>query len=269
MPAEATAISPTLPGEATAPVVPSAETSPADAEAAAAVEASGEPAGWGAAPAAETTPDVPTIPDAEPAADEGGTGLGAVAAGTGLAAGAAAAGGAALADDAAGDVAGGVADTAGGVTETAGAATESASDTVADLGADDAATAGAAALGGGVVDSADTAVGGVTEQAGDTAEGTAADARRRSRGGGLGVPAGWYADPSVRFELRYWDGTPGPSTSAVPASSTPTPRRLIDDPQRTHASPAMVCRGRLAPYERHVNRSCRHAHRDRRRFDRL
>ena len=21
-----------------------------------------------------------------------------------------------------------------------------------------------------------------------------------------GVPAGWYADPSGRFELRYWDG---------------------------------------------------------------
>jgi len=21
------------------------------------------------------------------------------------------------------------------------------------------------------------------------------------------VPAGWYADPSGRFELRYWDGT--------------------------------------------------------------
>jgi hypothetical protein len=20
------------------------------------------------------------------------------------------------------------------------------------------------------------------------------------------VPAGWYADPSGRFELRYWDG---------------------------------------------------------------
>ncbi|MGA9277227.1 DUF2510 domain-containing protein, partial [Ilumatobacter sp.] len=22
-----------------------------------------------------------------------------------------------------------------------------------------------------------------------------------------GVPAGWYADPSGRFELRYWDGS--------------------------------------------------------------
>ena len=21
------------------------------------------------------------------------------------------------------------------------------------------------------------------------------------------VPAGWYADPSGRYELRYWDGT--------------------------------------------------------------
>ena len=21
------------------------------------------------------------------------------------------------------------------------------------------------------------------------------------------VPAGWYADPSGRFELRYWDGS--------------------------------------------------------------
>ncbi|MEZ5295001.1 MAG: DUF2510 domain-containing protein [Ilumatobacteraceae bacterium] len=35
------------------------------------------------------------------------------------------------------------------------------------------------------------------------------------------APAGWYADPSGRFELRYWDG--GTWTEHVsPASSTPT-----------------------------------------------
>ena len=56
----------------------------------------------------------------------------------------------------------------------------------AQVGADDAATDTAAA---GMADSSDQAV--------DAAGGSAAESS---------VPAGWYADPSGRYELRYWDG---------------------------------------------------------------
>ena len=56
----------------------------------------------------------------------------------------------------------------------------------AQVGADDAATDTAAA---GMADSSDQAV--------DAADGSAAESS---------VPAGWYADPSGRYELRYWDG---------------------------------------------------------------
>ncbi len=37
----------------------------------------------------------------------------------------------------------------------------------------------------------------------DSGTGTSGDA---GTGDASGVPAGWYADPSGRFELRYWDG---------------------------------------------------------------
>ena len=56
----------------------------------------------------------------------------------------------------------------------------------AQVGADDAATDTAAA---GMADSSDQAV--------DAADGSAVESS---------VPAGWYADPSGRYELRYWDG---------------------------------------------------------------
>jgi hypothetical protein len=123
---DVTTISPTLPDEVSTPEVPEVEASP---EAATAVEASGEPAGWGAAPAE------PTISEAATAvSDDEDSNLGAVA-------------GAAAVNDAATGEATSAADA--DATDTAKAAT------------DDAAS---------------------------------------------GVPAGWYADPSGRFELRYWDG---------------------------------------------------------------
>ena len=66
----------------------------------------------------------------------------------------------------------------------------------AQVGADDAATDTAAAA-----DTAtDTAAAGMadsSDQAVDAAGGSAAESS---------VPAGWYADPSGRYELRYWDG---------------------------------------------------------------
>lgn len=62
----------------------------------------------------------------------------------------------------------------------------------AQVGADDAATDTTAAT--------DTAAAGMadsSDQAVDAAGGSAAESS---------VPAGWYADPSGRYELRYWDG---------------------------------------------------------------
>ena len=173
---DVTAISPTLPDEVSTPEVPEVDASP---EAAEAVEASGEPAGWGAAPAE------PTIPEATPAVgDDDGSSLGAVAGGAGLAAGAAAVGGAALAGDAASDATGGLADTAGdavgGLTDTT---------TEAD-----------------VADSVDAAAAGEASVPADTETVVADTAAAATDDAASGVPAGWYADPSGRFELRYWDG---------------------------------------------------------------
>jgi len=171
---DVTAISPTLPDEVSTPEVPEAEASP---EAAAAVEASGEPAGWGAAPAE------PTIPEATPAvSDDEDSNLGAVAGGVGLAAGAAAVGGAAIAGDAASDVTGDLADSAG---DAVGGMADTATDAGMTDIVDDAAAVEATSA-------ADT-------EAADTAAAATDDAAS-------GVPAGWYADPSGRFELRYWDG---------------------------------------------------------------
>lgn len=56
-------------------------------------------------------------------------------------------------------------------------------DLAAQVGADDAAAAGMA-------DSGDQSVDAATEAAAESS-----------------VPAGWYADPSGRYELRYWDGS--------------------------------------------------------------
>ena len=36
---------------------------------------------------------------------------------------------------------------------------------------------------------------------------TTSDAATANTSTGPAVPAGWYADPSSRFELRYWNGT--------------------------------------------------------------
>jgi hypothetical protein len=41
----------------------------------------------------------------------------------------------------------------------------------------------------------------------DTATVTAASTPASAPTAGGAAPAGWYADPSSRFELRYWDGT--------------------------------------------------------------
>ena len=65
-------------------------------------------------------------------------------------------------------------------------------DLAAQVGADDAA---------GMADSDDQAVAatsGVADQAVDADAGAATESS---------VPAGWYADPSGRYELRYWDGS--------------------------------------------------------------
>ena len=36
---------------------------------------------------------------------------------------------------------------------------------------------------------------------------TAADSAGHAAAATPSVPAGWYADPAARFELRYWDGS--------------------------------------------------------------
>jgi hypothetical protein len=68
---------------------------------------------------------------------------------------------------------------------------------------------------GGLADSATDAASGVADQASGAAAGVAdqaTDAPAGAAGAGAatadsGVPAGWYADPSGRYELRYWDGS--------------------------------------------------------------
>ncbi len=217
---EVTAISPTLPGD-DAPEAPAAVTS--SPEAVAAVEASGEPSGWGAvadSPSVPDTPSVPTLPDSSDA------GLGAVAGGIGATANAASVGGATLADDEPsaiepsghssatddadvatpqyGDAVQGAAEHAGAVgTE----AIDGASDTGAGLADSigDATSGAAQTIDTGVAD--DTTTFDDTATADTTDDTTAADtSAAEDAGAASGVPAGWYADPSGRFELRYWDG---------------------------------------------------------------
>src|SRR3954452_13848736 len=66
--------------------------------------------------------------------------------------------------------------------------------------------------------------------------------------GGGGAEAGWYADPSITGQLRWWDGQQwtghaqpmpgfalgygGPGTAAAPFSSRSTPQRSLEDEQR-------------------------------------
>jgi hypothetical protein len=58
-----------------------------------------------------------------------------------------------------------------------------------------------------VGDVADTTETAATEAVADTTESaTDAVADTAAEESASGVPAGWYADPSGRFELRYWDG---------------------------------------------------------------
>ena len=220
--ADATAISPSLPEEdppAEEPVVSSPE-------AVAAVEASGEPTGWGAVadtpsePESPSVPDTPTVPESPTIPETDSPGFGAVAGGVGAVAGAAAIGGAVFGQESAGDTAdSGDAATTDAAQDMLGSSSEApAATTETSFGA--AEHAGAAeptdgASGAGLVDSIGDATSGAADASADvsaastevaasteaTTEATSDDAAAAS-----GVPAGWYADPSGRFELRYWDG---------------------------------------------------------------
>ena len=57
-------------------------------------------------------------------------------------------------------------------------------------------------MGGNAASSVTDAVGAVAAETTQVAETAQAETAVQSSG----VPAGWYADPSGRFELRYWDG---------------------------------------------------------------
>jgi Protein of unknown function (DUF2510) len=169
---EATAITPTLPDEAVAhiPEVASVVESAGAAEAAAAVVASGEPVGWGAS--ADAVASAATDTGSEVASEVGG--MGAVASGV---------------TDTAGGYGSGATDVLGGVGEQTGSVVGGYADTAA------------TSASSGVVDAAAGVVGGATAEVTQAAE-TVVEAVPESSG----VPAGWYADPSGRFELRYWDG---------------------------------------------------------------
>lgn len=77
--------------------------------------------------------------------------------------------------------------------------TESGASTTAD---DDTATAATAATG--TTETTDTP--GTTDTT-ETAAATEDDTASEAAPADSGVPAGWYADPSGRYELRYWDGS--------------------------------------------------------------
>lgn len=53
---------------------------------------------------------------------------------------------------------------------------------------------------------ADTAIEPEPASSEQTAAAPAAEATAEVAAAGGAAPAGWYADPSARFELRYWDG---------------------------------------------------------------
>ena len=213
--AEATAISPSLPGE---DVPPAEEPVVSTPEAIAAVEESGEPSGWGAVADTPSIPDTPSVPDTPSIPDADDSGFGAVAGGVGIAAGAAAVGGAALAGDTgitsavdsgtgfADDAAGGATDAVAGAAEHAGAVGDDAM-----AGASDAAGETGLGLADSIGDNAyeatDTATDTVTDAGTEATVGADVAAEATGDDAASGVPAGWYADPSGRFELRYWDGS--------------------------------------------------------------
>ena len=169
--ADATSISPTLPGESVgAPVSEPADDAP-DEDAAAAVAAADEPAGWGAAPtdgsgdSGDVDTSIADLAAQVGAEDDTSPSLGGLAAG-----GAGAVGAAAVASE----------------TVDTGSQYTAAADEPAAAPAEEPAAA-------------------------PTEEPAAAPAEEPAAGGGDSaaestVPAGWYADPSGRFELRYWDG---------------------------------------------------------------
>ncbi len=85
------------------------------------------------------------------------------------------------------------------------------------LGADAAASEASTAITDSVVETGDVpastadtanAVTAADAAASASSEATAADTGAAAEAAAAGAaPAGWYADPSSRFELRYWDGT--------------------------------------------------------------
>jgi hypothetical protein len=54
---------------------------------------------------------------------------------------------------------------------------------------------------------ADDSIASLAEQVGAESTQAAAEPETPAAAAEPAVPAGWYADPSGRFELRYWDGT--------------------------------------------------------------
>ncbi len=193
-----TGYAPTLPGD-DAPYVPAEAAITAEApvtdvpqsfgtdDASSVVAVADEPAGWAAAPdndLADLAAQVGADDAAGVATDNFDAGIAAAGAGA-AAAGAGAIGGA---GDSMGDLASQAADTASGAADSVGDAVGGVVDQATD------ATSGAA-------EHAGAAVSAVTDHAADTGAGAAAAVAEST------VPAGWYADPSGRYELRYWDGT--------------------------------------------------------------
>ena len=91
----------------------------------------------------------------------------------------------------------------------------------------------------------------------------AADAAARPSQPTPAVPAGWYADPAGRYELRYWDGWAWTEhvSRGRPAVHRPACRltgRAGRVTERDHGAWR-----HLTPDARHVARPCRHPHRDR------
>lgn len=167
--ADEAAYSPSLPG-----TDPSTTPEAVSSHEAVAADTTEEPSGWGTADEslADTTDDT----------DASESGLGAVAGGVGATAETGAMGGATVAGEAGGDTRETI--DSSGAAEHAGApvADGSGQGTIGD------ATSGA-------VDTETS-----TETPAETTEAGTEEAAAS------GVPAGWYADPSGRFELRYWDG---------------------------------------------------------------
>lgn len=181
-----------------------------ESDSAATDPATGEPAGWGSVSDSSSQQDGPTLLE-----DASGSGLGAVAGGVGAAPGAAAVGGAAIDDD--GSTPGesseatvGAAEHAGAIPSDSVAETNDGSSTLSDSTDVGAMSQSGSDTGAGLADSIGDATSGAVgtgqEASGDTSGATTGDQAVAGAAAGSGVPAGWYADPSGRYELRYWDG---------------------------------------------------------------